>query len=113
MINDEFCNLLEYKICQVLKDADSALLNSYWCDGVMLTGPESGYSQAWVNNKRAVTMKAFIGTDGQDELELILKFGPKSLSRYARNLDLVECIPETANWFLIDPDHRSVQVQLD
>jgi len=91
------------------------MLNSYWCDGVMLTGPESGYSPKYVNDNRAVILKAFIGTDGQDEFELILKFGPRSLSRYARNLDLQECIPDTesSNWIVIDPDNRSVQVQLD
>jgi hypothetical protein len=60
-------------------------------------------------------MKAYVGKDGQTVYSLTLKFGSKALSRYARNLDIVECIPQTdfENWFKIDITKKEIEIQLD
>jgi hypothetical protein len=46
---------------------------------------------------------------------LTLKFGDKSLSRFARNLDIKECVPnpENKNWFDIDVRQHKIEIQLD
>lgn len=50
-----------------------------------------------VNDKRHITLKAFIskGKQREGEYALLLHFGPKALSRYARELGILECIPDT------------------
>ena len=60
-------------------------------------------------------MQAFIGKDGQTVYSLTLKFGNKALSRYARNLNMVECIPQTDfdNWLKIDILKKEIEIQLD
>lgn len=115
MIDQSFCEFLEYWICKVFQYLNDEATRGCWCDGVVLAQSESYYSQKFVNDNRAVQLKAFIGKDGQSEYELILKFGNKALSRYARNLDIKVCLPELhiENWFDIDIDRKKIQIQLD
>jgi hypothetical protein len=115
MLDQEFLITLEYKICAAFKSIDNESLNWFWCDGVLLSEPDSYYSQKSINDKRQAELKAYIGKDGQTVYNLTLKFGRKALSRYARNLDIAQCIPETPpeNWFYIDVDKKEVVIQLD
>ncbi len=68
-----------------------------------------------VNDTKEITLKAFIGKDGQSAYELILKFGNKALSRIARDLSIQECVPNPnhANWFTIDTEKNKLVIQLD
>ena len=67
------------------------------------------------NDNRQVVMTAYIGVTGQDIYELTLKFGKKALSRYARDLDISECLPdpERHDWWDVDIKVRAIWVQLD
>lgn len=115
IIDQDFCEFLEYEICKVLEHTDNEETKGFWCDGVLLNQPDNYYSQKFVNDNRRVTLKAFIGKDGQAEYELTLKFGNKALSRFARNLDIKECVPnpDKQNWFDIDTKRNKIEIQLD
>ncbi len=115
MINRDFCEFLEYEICKAFEHSDNEEINGFWCDGVLTNQPDSHYSQKFVNDNRQVILKAFIGKDGQTVYELTLKFGNKALSRYARNLDIKECVPnpDKQNWFDIDIERHKIEIQLN
>ncbi|MDP3445998.1 MAG: hypothetical protein Q8T08_24320 [Ignavibacteria bacterium] len=115
IIDQEFCEFLEYNICKVLKHMDNEETKGLWCDGVLLNQPANYYSQKFVNDVRQGILKAFIGKDGQTEYELTLKFGNKALSRYVRNLDIKECVPnpDKENWFSIDTKRNKIEILLD
>ena len=115
MLDKEFCETLEYKLCNVFENLNDENLKGFWCDGVLLTEPEKCYSQKFVNDNRQVKMQVFVGKDGQTTYSLTLHFGKKALSRYARNLSIIECIPQTdfENWFKIDISMKQIEMQLD
>lgn len=114
MLDRDFCDFLEYRISEALRELQDESAIGFWCDGILLPVSEDSYAERSVNHDRQVLLKAFIGKDGQSAYELILKFGNKALSRYARNLDIKECIPdvEELNWFYIDVSKRRIEVQL-
>lgn len=115
MIDQDFCDFLEYKICSAFELSDNDQIKGFWCDGVVLDQADSYYSQKWVNDKRYVILKAFIGKGGQTAYELTLKFGNKALSRFAKNLDLKECVPNLENnrRFVIDNQLNKMEIHLD
>lgn len=114
MLDKYFCEALENRICDALKNIDNEEVKGFWCDGVLLTEPDNYYSKKLINDNRQVKIKAYVGKDGQSDYSLTLKFGNKSLSRYARSLDLVECIPQRdfKTWFKIDTSKKEIEVQL-
>lgn len=115
MLNQDFCEFLEYEITKALSNSEAVLLMGFWCDGVLLPYSESEYSKNAVNDKRQIVMTAFVGQTGQDKYELILRFGRKALIRYERDLSLEECVPkaEDYNWLDVDPEKKKMVVQLD
>lgn len=115
MLDQDFCEFLEYEICKAFEHSENEEIKGFWCDGVLLNQPANAYSQKFVNDNRQIILKAFIGKDGQKEYELTLKFGSKALSRFARNLDIKECVPNPGkpNWFNIDINLNKIEVQLD
>ena len=112
MIDENFCEFLEYEICKVLQSLDQP--TDFWCDGVLKSQSDYSYSKKFVNDNRKMTFKAFIGKDGQQEYELTLKFGSKALSRFARNLDIKECLsnPRHPDWVNIDIERKIIVIQL-
>lgn len=115
MLDQNFCDILEYKLCDIFENLNDEKLKGFWCDGILLSENDKHYSQKTLNKNRQVKMQALVGKDGQTVYSLTLKFGNKSLSRYAGNLDLVECIPQTffKNWFKIDIAKKEIELQLD
>jgi hypothetical protein len=115
MIDQDFCVFLEVEICKAFEHFNIEDAKGFWCDGVLLSQPNSYYSQKFVNDRREIQLKAFIGKDGQSEYEVTLRFGKKSLSRYARNLSIKECVPSSynTNWFNIDTKKNKLVIQLD
>lgn len=113
--DQDFCEFLEYEICKAFEHSDDDQLKGFWCDGVAFCLPDHYYSQKFVIDNRQITLKAFIGIDGQTEYELTLKFGNKALSRFARNIDIKDCVPSTDKnrWFKIDTKHNKIEMQLD
>ncbi|MGN6438814.1 MAG: hypothetical protein ACTHMM_19880 [Agriterribacter sp.] len=115
MLNNDFCERLERKISEAFTNSGNEKAKHFWCDGVLLPTFENEYSRKFVNDNRQIVMAAFIGLSGQDKYELVLKFGDKALSKYARGLDIFECIPNSTNetWFDIDVARRKILIQLD
>lgn len=114
MLDQDFCEALEYKVSEALANLTEKNLNELWCDGILLSEPNSHYSQKFINDNRQTTLKAFVGRNGQTPYILTLKFGPQALSRYALNLNILTCVPETdvANWFSIDVNTKTIEMQL-
>jgi len=115
MLNNDFCAFLEFKISKAFANSTNDKVKGFWCDGVLLPTSEYAYSKKFINDNRQVVMTAFIGLSGQDKYELILKFGNKALSKYARDLDITECVPdpESSNWFDIDLERQQILINLD
>lgn len=115
MLDQSFCKMLEYKICEALENISDEEVKGFWCDGVLLLEPDNYYLQKFINDTRQTKLKAFVGKDGQGVYSLTLKFGKKALSRYARNLDIADCIPQTDfdKWLGIDTSKQELEIQLD
>ena len=115
MLDQDFCSFLEYRIGEAFEMSTRPQFNHFWCDGVELPSLEKDYSEKTVNDSRQIMLLVYIGPAGQDKYELILKFGTKALSRYARGLDICECVPgaESDNWWDVDIDRRTMLIQLD
>ena len=94
LINQDFCNYLEYQLNDVFQHLDNVETKGFWCDGILLSEPDDHYSKDFVSKYRQVKLKAFVGKTGQTEYTLTLKFGRKALSRYARGLEVNTCIRE-------------------
>jgi hypothetical protein len=115
MLDQDFCEFLEYKICKALVHSDNDQIKGFWCDGVLLNQPDNTYSQEFIKDSKQIKLKAFIGNDGQTEYELTLKFGNRALIRFAKNLDIKECVPspENHNWFALDTEQNRIEIQLE
>ncbi len=114
MFDENFFITLEWEVIpNALAEIDHAITKWFWCDGVT-TISDSYYTKKSVHDNRYVPLKAYFGEDGQTEYELILYFGPKALSRYARDLSILECIPATnaAEWFAVDIEQLKIEIQL-
>lgn len=115
MLDQSFCEFLEYKITKIFSSSSDESLKGFWCDGILLSQTENEYSKEYVNENRQVLMTAFVGKTGQNKYELILQFGTNSLSRYQNNLRLEECVPNSDDntWFTIDSANKRMLLQLD
>ncbi len=114
MIDQDFCDFLEYEICDAFTFSDNELVKGFWCDGVLLPTFENHYSQKFVNDNRKIVMIVFIGKTGGDKYELILNFGRKALSKYARGLAISDCVPDfkKPHSFDIDTVEKRLIIQL-
>lgn len=114
MLDQDFCSFLESKIGAAFQKSNREPVKHFVCDGVLLPASEADYSAKSINDKRQVVMTAFIGFSGQDAYELTLNFGAKALSRYARDLDISECLPDTESddWWDFDIARRTIFIQL-
>ena len=115
MLDNEFCEFLERQISRAFANSGIDKVKHFWCDGIMLPTFENQYSKKFVNDNRKVVMTAFTGLSGQDRYELTLNFGSKACSKYARDLDLAECVPnpEQSNWFFVDIERNKIVIWLD
>lgn len=113
MLDQEFCEDLEYRLTIAFRNSNDKSLMGFWCDGIMLPHANDETHKN-INNKREVATTAFIGKDGQDRYTLILKFGNESLSRNSRNLSVSDCIPnaDDKNWYSIDTIEKTLTVYL-
>jgi hypothetical protein len=114
MIDDNFCSALEAKLSHGFAASEDPAIRLFWCDGVLLPLFERDLWLKSVNDRREIPMSAFTGPTGQEKYELILKLGPKSLSRYARQLDLEYCLSEldTHDWLEVDIVNKILFVYL-
>jgi hypothetical protein len=114
MLDEDFCNFLEYQISNALANSKNATIRGFWCDGILLPGNEGEYDKKWVNDKRTILLSAFFGRFGQERYELELNFGKMSFSKYARRLSIVDCIPDAAtdDWIEINTKKKKIIIAL-
>ena len=113
--NEDFCTYLEKHLCDTFKNSKQEDLKSFWCDGISWDPiPDSHLSKKNVNDTRKIVTTSWIGIDGQDEYEMIIKFGKYSLRRYASGTNLIDCIPDSANmdWIIIDTNNKTIDLRL-
>ena len=110
-----FFEFLEYEISEAFPNSTNERVKHFWCDGILLPTFENEYSKKFVSDNKQIVMTAFMGLSGQDKYELTLKFGNIALSKYARSLNISECLPkpENSNWFDIDIERQKISIQLD
>lgn len=115
MLDNKFCEFLEHEMSKAFAKSNNDRVKGFWCDGILLPTFENEYSKKFVNDNRKIVMTAFIGISGQDKYELTLKFGNKALSKFARDLGITECVPNSENtdWFDIDIKGQTILIQLD
>lgn len=114
MLDEDFCEFLEYHLTEMFSHSDDTTVKGFWCDGIILPVNEKDYSKKNVNDNREILLNAFIGKDGQNEYVIVMKLGNKSLSRYARDLDIKDCMPkpEETDWYTIDIMTKKITIQL-
>jgi hypothetical protein len=113
--NEEFCTQLEYRICHELGKSTDPELKGFWCDGVSWFPTENQLTKKNVNDKRRIETKAWIGKTGQTEFKATVHFGKKALSKYAKGMELTECIPDLeskAEWIKIDIENKIIEIEL-
>ena len=115
MLDQTFCDELKYIICDALENTWNKQTKGFWCDGCELSAPDNYYSKKYINDNRQTYLIAYIGKDGQDTYKVIFNFGKMALSKYARDLDILECIPKSnfEKWFTIDTDKKNIEILLD
>lgn len=114
--NEDFCTRLEYRICNELEKTTDQELKGFWCDGISWFPNENQLTKKHVNDKRKIETKAWIGKTGQTEFKATIHFGKKALSKYAKEMDLTESIPELesqSEWIEIDIDNKKIEIKLD
>ena len=114
MLDQNFCSFLEYHLSKCFKHATDEDLKHFWCDGITLPSNESSYSIKSINDNRLVVLTAYLGKNGQEEYSLLIKFGDRSLSRYSRELNINNCIPdfEKNDWYFVDKKKKHITIQL-
>src|SRR5688572_8648423 len=114
MLNQDFLNFLEFHLTKAFSYSTDISVRSLWCDGIVLPDNENDYSKKAINDKREVQVKAYIGKDGQGQYSMLMKFGRESLSKYARDLDITDCVPKAdeGNWYEIDLEKNKIIIHL-
>ncbi len=114
--NKDFCTQLEYRICYEFEKSTDSELKGFWCDGISWTPNEFQLTKKYINDDRKIITKAWIGKTGQDEYQAIIYFGKKALSRFTKESDLTDSIPEIEsqiNWIEIDIKNKIINIRLD
>ena len=114
MLTQDFLNFLEFQLSKAFSYSPDISVRSLWCDGILLPDNEIDYSKKAINDKREVQVRAYVGKDGQGEYSMLIRFGRKSLSKYARDLDIRDCVPEVeeSDWYEIHPKTNKIIIQL-
>jgi len=111
-----FWTHLENRLCKEFSNSEDALLKTFWCDGIYAHPTDHQFTRKHVNDHRKIIAKVWLGTTGQEAYLGTIHFGRKSLSRYARGLNILECIPEVdaeKEWILIDTENKVIEIFLD
>ncbi len=113
--NIDFCRFLEDRLSGTLFNFDEDEIARRWCDGILMPHLDSQVSKKSVNDNRKIITKAWIVYERKDFLfDCIILFGRKSLSRYARGLCLIVCVPgeEKTDWITIDTESKFIELRL-
>jgi hypothetical protein len=110
--SDDFCVHLEYHLCNALANSPDNEIKQLWCDGVRM--PDDLLTMKSVIEKKKIVTTAWIGIDGGEIYEMILKLGENSLDNFRKGLSLIDCLPdaESLDWIIIDTNKKTIELQL-
>jgi hypothetical protein len=111
--NHDFCSHLEHKLD--FNQLDNSKVKGFWCDGVdHFTSDLKSLAKSHIQNNKMIKTKAWIGLDGQEEYEMTIRFGEKSIANYKNDLSLIDCIPDNScgDWIKIEPDRKEIEIKL-
>ena len=108
--NEEFCEHLEIHLSEIFKISNKKEIRQLWCDGIVC----NHHSKKYINENRKLVTMAYIGQNGQDEFEMVIKFGKYVLRKYAKGREMIDCIPKSnsPNWLTIDKENKYIEIQL-
>ncbi len=111
--DESFCLYLECYLELAFSESHDERIKYFSCDGVMMPPPNQLHKK-FINDKRKLTTKAWIGTDGQTEYEMIIQFGKYSLRRYAKSRSLTDCLPadEFSKSIIINIESKRIELML-
>jgi hypothetical protein len=99
MLNQEFRNLLEYRLTAALAESTTPELRRYWCDGVLEPEWEADYLPEHVAHSQRIVLRAWMegaGTTTAPKTHqlhpLLLALGPASLKAYLERQELLHWI---------------------
>jgi len=99
----DFCDFLEYRICNLLSGNSAEPIKGFWCDGVIY--------ETMLEDKIAL-FTVFTGKSGQVKYKLFLHLGEISLSLHSKKTDIRSCIPTSycADTFTVDIDRKRMYI---
>lgn len=111
--NQEFCSHLEHKLD--FDQLDNSKVKGFWCDGIdHLTFDLKSLTKSNIEKSKMIKTKAWIGLNGQEEYEMTVRFGEKSIENYKTDLSLIDCIPDNnyGDWIKIEPERKEIEIKL-
>lgn len=114
MLDEDFCSTLDFRLSDVFKASADSFVQAFWCDGVVMPDLQAETLELMIKKDRQITLKSFIGEDGQDEYQMTLSFGNKAYSRFVRGLEIQSCIPDPDDpgWISLDHKKKTIAVRL-
>lgn len=111
--NREFCTHLEWKLD--FDELDMEELTGFWCDGVdHLPADIKSLTKSKIREHQEIVTKAWIGREGENHYEMIIRLGEQAIANYMGNLSLVPTIPDEnqKKWIQIEPKNQRIIIQL-
>lgn len=111
--NQEFCSYLEHKLD--FSHLNNSKIIGFWCDGINhIPFDLKSLAKSNIQQNKMIKTKAWIGLNGQEEYEMTIRFGEKSIENYQNDLGLIDCIPDDnyGDWIKIKPDKKEVEIKL-
>jgi len=115
MITNDFCTKLERRIQKALYEHPDKHIYSITTDGIVFDPSDISLSKKFVNDNRYAILRMYALIGGSAIYNLILLFGNKAASRYARGLDLLPYVPDLLNDsnMSVDLEKREIVVRLE
>lgn len=112
---NNLCSPLEYYLCAAFSNSPDNVLKYFWCDGIDVPVINEQFTSQNITNIKQIITKAWIGTDGNDRYDMIIKLGRCSRRRALKGLDLEVCLPDSAfvDWVEIDVEDCLIVIKLN
>jgi len=114
MLNNDFLEFLEYRICKLYDELHPKKKMKHWCKDIVLSQPDHNYSHEYVIENKQVLLKAFVDKYGYMEYDVHLKFGKQALLSYSKGIDIKKNIPSNKKreLFTIDFEQNRIDILL-
>lgn len=112
--NEKLCSYLENYLGEAFGEAEQQEVKGLWCDGVLMPVFDNQLTKKSVNDTRKIITTAFIGYSDTHNFTLVIRFGKYALRRYAKGVELIDClaVEHKMNRIKVDVDNRTIELQL-